>query len=695
MSERPVDVLGESEEQFRLFVTATSESVYRMSPDWSEMRFLEGKRFLADLRDPTRTWLDRYIPDEDRAHVRAAIAEAIRSKTTFELEHRVIRTDGTVGWVFSRAIPFLGRDGEIVEWFGAAADITDRKRIEANLAFLAEISQDLAGLKNIESTLDRIGAKVGAYFDTAICGFSEVDARGEFEAVGHEWARDDAAHPKSEHRIEEFFTAEFRRASRGSDPWIVRDPARDHRVHGDRIASLGIAAVTCVPLVRDGAWRFALYLADRRSRDWREDEILVLRELTERVWARVERARAEEALAAEAFGLARLHEASNRLWSTSDLQAGLEEILDATIAALGADMGNMQLRSPETGQLRIVAQRGFAPSFLEFFREVSAEDDSACARALRWGRPVAIEDVRLDAEFAPLRDVALAAGFLAVHSAPMIDHAGQTVGVVSVHFRAPHRLSERDMRRFDLYVRQALDFIERQNIEAALRVSLGESDTLLRELQHRVKNNLQVIGSLLEMQSRRTGEAGTRASLAEARDRVTAIATIHEMLYQSAPFSEVDLGKYARRLVAQIMAAYPSGSRIEWQVEGEGSFFDLERAVPFGVLLNELVSNVCKHAFPADAKGKLSVTLQRENGDLHLRVRDTGVGLPRDFEDQSPKTLGVELVHLLAGQLGGAAAFTSDHGTQVDVQIPVGGRYELTQRPDKKRRRGPGTGPFG
>ena len=120
----------ESETQFRSFVAATSDTVYRMSPDWKEMRSLGGKQFLADTTDPSRTWLASYIPPEDQPPVLAAIREAIREKRPFELEHRVIRADGEVGWTVSRAIPLLDARGEIREWIGAASDVTERKHAE-------------------------------------------------------------------------------------------------------------------------------------------------------------------------------------------------------------------------------------------------------------------------------------------------------------------------------------------------------------------------------------------------------------------------------------------------------------------------------------------------------------------------------------------------------------------------------------
>jgi formate hydrogenlyase transcriptional activator len=125
--------LRESEERYRALVTATSDVVYRMSPDWSAMRQLHGRGFLADTEAPNRNWLQQYIHQDDQGRVMAAISRAIQAKSIFELEHPVIRADGSLGWTFSRAIPVKDATGEIVEWFGAASDVTERKRMEEEL----------------------------------------------------------------------------------------------------------------------------------------------------------------------------------------------------------------------------------------------------------------------------------------------------------------------------------------------------------------------------------------------------------------------------------------------------------------------------------------------------------------------------------------------------------------------------------
>jgi len=122
-----------SESQFRALVNASSEVVYRMNADWTEMRHLEGREFVLDTHDPTQSWLEKYIHPGDQQSVVATIREAVRTKGTFALEHKVLKVDGTLGWTFSRAIPIFDKDDNVVEWFGMASDITARKQAQEAL----------------------------------------------------------------------------------------------------------------------------------------------------------------------------------------------------------------------------------------------------------------------------------------------------------------------------------------------------------------------------------------------------------------------------------------------------------------------------------------------------------------------------------------------------------------------------------
>jgi len=134
--------LRERENRFHAWIQASSNIMYCMSADWSEMRLLVGKDFIVDTTDSNLGWLDKYIYADDQKYVLAAIQEAIRKKAAFQLEHRVIQKDGTMGWVFSRAVPLLDANGEIIEWFGAASDITGRKEAERKFAEIFEREKD-------------------------------------------------------------------------------------------------------------------------------------------------------------------------------------------------------------------------------------------------------------------------------------------------------------------------------------------------------------------------------------------------------------------------------------------------------------------------------------------------------------------------------------------------------------------------
>ena len=213
------------------------------------------------------------------------------------------------------------------------------------------------------------------------------------------------------------------------------------------------------------------------------------------------------------------------------------------------------------------------------------------------------------------------------------------------------------------------DLTERKQAEQQLKESLEREAILRRELHHRVKNNLQVISSLLFLQSSHVTDPATLEILRESQGRARAIALIHEKLYRSADLARIDVCDYARQLADDLFHAYGvSPETVSLEIHAEGVSLGIDVAIPCGLILNELVSNALKHGLPAGRKGAICIELQPTSpGSFMLSVGDNGAGLPDDFDLQTTKTLGLKLVSDLARQLGGAVAFERNHGTAVKI----------------------------
>ncbi|HEY4087984.1 MAG TPA: chemotaxis protein CheB [Bryobacteraceae bacterium] len=213
----------------------------------------------------------------------------------------------------------------------------------------------------------------------------------------------------------------------------------------------------------------------------------------------------------------------------------------------------------------------------------------------------------------------------------------------------------------------------KQNAEL-LRISVAEKEALLKEVHHRVKNNLQVIVSLLNLQARKIEEKAVLALFEETRNRVMAISSIHEQLYQGAAFATIELTTYARKLVPDIVRFYSLEQRVRVEFGGDEEVtLELERAVPFAMLLNELVSNACKHAFPRLQGGTIRVGIHQDEGWIELIVADSGQGLPAEFDYRQTSSLGLMLVHGMVLQLRGTIELRSETGTIARVLFPSSG----------------------
>ncbi|MGO8944812.1 MAG: PAS domain S-box protein [Syntrophobacteraceae bacterium] len=186
---RTEESMRESEARFRALVQASSDVVYRMSPNWDQMHQLDGRDFISDTETPSNSWLQKYIHPDDQSLVRATINEAIRNKSIFELEHRVMRADGSLGWTFSRAVPLQDKNGEIVEWFGAASNITERKQMEEELRESQQKNEFLADIIRIGSQPFVVGYPDGR-LGVVNSAFEHLTGYSSDELQSIDWAID-------------------------------------------------------------------------------------------------------------------------------------------------------------------------------------------------------------------------------------------------------------------------------------------------------------------------------------------------------------------------------------------------------------------------------------------------------------------------------------------------------------------------
>jgi PAS domain S-box-containing protein len=213
-----------------------------------------------------------------------------------------------------------------------------------------------------------------------------------------------------------------------------------------------------------------------------------------------------------------------------------------------------------------------------------------------------------------------------------------------------------------------VDVTSRVAAEETLRDSLHEKETLLREVHHRVKNNLQIIASLLHFQAKKVRDPSDLAAFTEGRDRLRSMILVHEKLYQSRDLSRIDLGGYLQALVRELQRSNSSGGqRFEVRVTADKLLLPIESALPCGMIVCELLTNAFKYAFPEDQNGEADVSVAAKEDQVVLSVSDSGVGLPAGFDPEHTSSFGWQLVRNLTTQLGGTVTIDSRSGTHVTI----------------------------
>lgn len=480
--------LEESQQRYRRLTEAVTDYIYRVRVENGRaVETVHGANCKAvtgytpeEFAENPMLWIAMVSP-EDRAAVERQAACILSGQDAPPIEHRIRRKDSQLRWVLNTVSPQHDDRGHLIAYDGLLRDITERKQAEEALRQLNEELEQRVDARTID--LRRRTDQLARQSEELAASNEQLHASQQRLKLAHEAGRmgtwdwdvtvnygvcDEMYHRLHGRSPEDHINS--------YETWMTCIHRDDRpRVAGefDRLFSGGgdWLDVEYRVLWPDNSVRW-LVGRGRASRDQsgRATRVIGVNfDITERRQAEESLRESESQLKAEAVALVKLNEASARLWPAQNLREGLDEILAATIDMLGADMGNVQLLDADHRVLVIAAQRGFRREFLDFFGKVSAEDDSACGRALRSGERIVIEDVEADAAYAPYRAIARAAGYRAVQSTPLISSEGIALGVFSAHWRPPHRPSEHELRRLDLYARQAAGFIQRCKTDETLR----------------------------------------------------------------------------------------------------------------------------------------------------------------------------------------------------------------------------------
>ena len=282
-----------------------NRSIIDSSPDCIKVLDLNGNLLsmrnghallgIEDIRPfLNKSWID-FWTGKDRLMAQTAVASAAAGGAgSFVGFFRTL--SGEPKWWDVAIAPILGLDGKPERLLSVSRDVTQRRRAEMNLEFLAGVSHDFVRLTNIDEMMRTVGRKLAEHLNLSICAFVEINEAADQVVIFHEWHRDDGPALLGVYCLADFVGAEFVRIARAGEVIIVRDTANDARTTPERFAALNIASFICVPLIRDGQWRFAICLYHSEPYDWRKDEIELARELTTRMWMRLERMHAEATL---------------------------------------------------------------------------------------------------------------------------------------------------------------------------------------------------------------------------------------------------------------------------------------------------------------------------------------------------------------------------------------------------------------
>lgn len=574
------------------------------------------------------TFLGTIHPD-DRPQVDQAWQEALRGKP-YDIEHRLLLADGQVKWVREKAYLECDRTGALLGGFGITQDITQRRAGEEAFRWNARrselLSQTATRLLESSDPQRLVEDLCRQVMDLLDCEYffnflvdREVGDRLNLNAC--------AGIPVDQ--IEGLRTLDFGVAVCGC---VARDGERIIAEHiADRsdpqtelIKGFGVQAYCCHPLRVQDQLLGTLSFGTRSRPSFKPEQVEVMHAVTDLVALAIYRVRIEEDLRSSEEKFRLLVEQTPDGIFVSDPHGNYSDVNQAGCQLLGYSREE-------------ILQKNIA--------DVVAQDELP----------------RIAPEIARLAHESVVIGHWRFRRKDGSFFIGEVVA---------RQLPD---GRLQAILR---DITERKKAENAIKDSLQEKEVLLKEIHHRVKNNMQVISSLASFQARelQTSDEAVIAAFQDMAHRVRSMAMVHERLYESPDLARIEFASYARGLLDYLIRSYRKpGREIRLRCEMPSFYLPVDTAVPCGLILNELAVNALKHAFNGRERGMLTVCLQQatEGHRITLSVQDDGVGLPQGFDWQSSKSLGLRLVQMLSRQLHATIHARVDSGTAFTMELPL------------------------
>ena len=637
---RQVEVtMRESRNRLDSILNSISEVVYSASVTGDEILFMSDHaqtlygRPTSDFIAVPRLWFSMIHEDD-----RDAVGESLRlldETGAFDVEYRIMRPDGGQRWVRNRGQFVRDDTGTPIRLDGVVSDITDRRERQMQAANERIVLEMLASGALLDDVLHQVALNSEQLCSGMKCSVLLLDESGEH--LRHAAAPGlPAAYCRAIDgcRIELYVgscgTAAFTRES-----VFVTDISTDPRWVNYRDTALKHGLRTCwsVPMISSAdkvLGTLAMYYSEARTPSAQE-------------MIAIQRVAYLAVLAVERHQL---------IASLSDSRQRMETLV--------SNLPGMAYRCQNDSDWTMT----YVSAGCEMVTGYRPEE------LIGISNPSCIGLVHADDRdwLRPKRQSSIDAGTVCRNVYRIVGKAGQVRWVLDC--ASGVRAEDGTIKCMDGFIQ---DITESQRVEEQVRASLREKEAMLKEIHHRVKNNLQIVSSLLNLQSEKVSDALTLAALRESQNRVRSMALVHETLYCSGNLGRIDLAEYMSALCAHLFRSFGvDSSFIQLTLDVVNTSLDLERAIPLGLITNELVSNALKYAFPQGRSGVIRVVFEITADDSYrLVVADDGIGLPESFDLNQLRSLGLQLTRDLVQQLSGNLTIEHAPGTAFHISFPL------------------------